>query len=160
MQSRAQNPFLDLDINFEGWWMILFYGTPEKDINISTGWKGSVVDWCPGFKVSGLCLVLHFALCKGWTPVVSVLPPLPGDLCKEGLSLSPLAFMSHWLCCFWTAELHTGWGSLCKWLHAHSEIGCILATLKVIFQGVSFFLTAYWLIYFHFRETSWQFCSK
>lgn len=132
--------------------MILFYGTPEKDINLSPGWKGSVVDWCPGFKVSGLCLALCFALCKGWTPVVSVLPPLPRDLCKEELSLSPLAFASHWLCCFWTAELHTGWGLLWKWPHAHSEIRCILETLKVIFQDVSFFSNSLLIYVFLFQN--------
>lgn len=83
-----------------------------------------------------------------------MLPPLLRDLCREGLTLSPLAFASHWLCYFWTAELHTGSGSLWKWLHAHSEIGSILATLRMIFQDISSFLAAYWLRYFHLRETS------
>lgn len=152
MQSWAQNLFLDPDMDFEGWWMILFYGTSEKDINLSSGWKGSVADWCPGFKVSGLCLVLQCALCKGWTPVVSVLPPLPRDLCKEGLSLSPLAFASHRLCCFRTAEVHTGWGLLWKWPCAHSEIRCILATLKVIFQDVSFFSNSLLINVFLFQR--------
>lgn len=137
-----------------GWQMVLFYSISRQDVNLPTGWKGSVLDWDPDFKVSGLCLVLHLALCKGWTHTVSGLPWLLRDLCREGLILSPLEFVSHWLCYFWATELCTGSGSLWKWLHAHSEIGCILATLRLIFQDVFSFLAAYWLRYFHLRETS------
>lgn len=134
--------------------MVLFYGIPRQDISLPMGWKGSVLDWGPDFNVSGFAW--YYALLRVKAELIWYLCYLLSwEICAgKGWLLSPLAFASYWFCYFWTAELHTGSGSLWKWLHAHSETGCILATLRMIFQEVSSFLEAYWLRYFHLRETS------
>lgn len=136
------------------WSMVLFYGIPRQDISLPMGWKGSVLDWGPDFNVSGFAW--YYALLRVKAELILYLCYLLSweIYAGKGWLLSPLEFASHWFCYFWTAELHTGSGSLWKWLHAHSETGCISATLRMIFQEVSSFLEAYWLRYFHLRETS------
>lgn len=57
---------VDPDLNSEDdSWMVLFSGTSRQDINHLTGWRGSALDRGPDFTISGLCLTLGFALCKG-----------------------------------------------------------------------------------------------